>query len=183
MRTGLLAGSVAAVVVALVSLPLRSPLDSLLNSATVVLGVLAGGLIAWFAWRALANGPHRHLYYVGSLGGGLVVATIIAAIGETQVERMISFLVALAAIAVVVGDRDIYGRRHRRDSGKTLRWGYRHQSSGRDLSRPGGGSPTDLCCGGQKRRRCDVHPRADELYVGADADSDADGRARSLCRG
>ena len=52
MRTGLIAGSIAAMVATLVSLPLRSPSDAILNSATVAVGVLTVGLVAGMAWNS-----------------------------------------------------------------------------------------------------------------------------------
>ena len=43
MYAAMIAGSIAAIVDALVSLPLRSPDDALFNSATVVVGALISG--------------------------------------------------------------------------------------------------------------------------------------------
>ena len=102
LRSGLISGSVAAIVAALVSLPLRSPLDSYFNSASVVLGGLAAGLIAAGAWSVFSNTPKRRIYYAGVLGGGLGTVTLLAAIGDTQVDRLLSFSAPLAAIAFIV---------------------------------------------------------------------------------
>ena len=55
MRAGITAGSISAVVAAIVSLPLRSPDDILMNSATVVIGALLAGLSAGIVWRFLAG--------------------------------------------------------------------------------------------------------------------------------
>lgn len=98
IRAGVVAGSVSAVLAALISLPLHSPDDPLLNSGTVAFGALLAGLAAGAIWRALArqSGRPRIFAVIWSLGFGLVV--LVAAAGETQLERSVSFIVPLAAI-------------------------------------------------------------------------------------
>ena len=98
IRAGVLAGSVSAVVAALSSLPLHSPDDPLLNSATVTFGTLLVGLAAGALWRALARYTARPRLFavIWALGLGLVV--LVAAVGETQLDRFASFVVPLAAI-------------------------------------------------------------------------------------
>ena len=61
MRNGVSAGSIAAVVVVLVSLPLRSPADNVFNSATVGLASLLVGIAAGLLWDNLADGQRRLL--------------------------------------------------------------------------------------------------------------------------
>ena len=99
---GLIAGSISAVVSSLVSLPLQSPSDALVNSATVTLGTLFAGLAAGILWRSLANSPKRTRLFAAlwALGFGLSVLFGVAV--ETQLERFFSFIVPLAAIVFVM---------------------------------------------------------------------------------
>ena len=99
MLAGLTAGAIAAIVAALVSLPLHSPVDSAFNSATVAVAALAVGLIAGLLWMRLSS---KVLWYAVALAGLFVVALVIAFAGNTQLDRMVSFMVPLAAIVVVV---------------------------------------------------------------------------------
>ena len=99
MLAGLTAGAIAAVIAALVSLPLHSPLDSAFNSATVVVVALVVGVISGFLWTRFSD---RMLWFLGALAGLFVIALVIAFVGNTQLDRMVSFMVPLAAIVVVV---------------------------------------------------------------------------------
>jgi len=73
----------AAVVAALVSLPLRSPVDNVFNSATVVLASLLVGTAAGLIWDRLASNQRRMHYYADAMVLGLVAVVIIAAVGNT----------------------------------------------------------------------------------------------------
>ena len=99
MLAGLTAGAIAAVIAALVSLPLHSPLDSAFNSATVAIAALIVGVISGFLWTRFSD---RILWFLGALAGLFVIALVIAFVGNTQLDRMVSFMVPLAAIVVVV---------------------------------------------------------------------------------
>lgn len=92
----------AAVVAALVSLPLRSPVDNVFNSATVVLASLLVGTAAGLIWDRLASNQRRMHYYADAMVLGLVAVVIIAAVGNIWLERLMSFTVPLAAIAFIV---------------------------------------------------------------------------------
>lgn len=97
----LLAGSASAVVAALVSLPLRSPHDGLLNSASVTWGVLALAVMAGLLWRTLRTKSRGRRSFVVVMAAGFIgwtVAVLIAG-NAVEVERMASFTVPLAAIA------------------------------------------------------------------------------------
>ncbi len=96
---GLTAGAVAAIIAALVSLPLHSPVDSAFNSATVTVVALAVGLIAGLLWMRLSS---KVLWYAVALAGLFIVALVIAFAGNTQLDRIVSFMTPLAAIVVVV---------------------------------------------------------------------------------
>ena len=98
IRAGVVAGSGAAVIAALVSLPLHSPDDPLLNSATVVVGTLLAGVSAGVLWRALAMYPQRPRIFavVWTIAFGLAVLSAVA--GEEVLDRFVSFLVPLEAI-------------------------------------------------------------------------------------
>ena len=102
MRIGLIAGSIAAIIAALVSLPLHSPADNVFNTATVAIASLLVGIVAGLIWQALAANQRRLEYYAGILAFGLVVVVAIAVIGDIWLERLMSFAIPLAAIAFVV---------------------------------------------------------------------------------
>ncbi len=102
VRAGLIAGSIAAITAALVSLPLHYPDDILLNSATVVAGTLAVGLAAGVAWRILAN-SHGHLRRFALLWGtGFTLSVLFAVAGETQMDRFVAFVLPLSSIVFAV---------------------------------------------------------------------------------
>ena len=89
-------------VAVLVSLPLRSPSDSLLNSATVAVAALTVGLAAGMAWNRLAETRRPHLYFYCVLAGGLAAVRLLAAAAETQIDRAFAFSAPLASIAFVM---------------------------------------------------------------------------------
>lgn len=100
---GLLAGSVAAIIVVAVSIPLESPSDAYFNSASVSVGSLGLGLGAGLLWRIMsACGRNRLLYFniVMSVLSIMMVAATLAL--ETYLERSASFILPLAALAVGV---------------------------------------------------------------------------------
>ena len=98
MTAGIVAGSIAAVVAALVSLPLRSPDDILLNSVTVVGGALLAGIISGTIWRTLAGRPKRIIWFgmVWSVCFGLTA--LLAVAGETQLDHFAAYVLPLGAI-------------------------------------------------------------------------------------
>tara|TARA_B100000315_G_scaffold132120_1_gene121568 strand:- start:110 stop:640 length:531 start_codon:yes stop_codon:yes gene_type:complete len=98
MVAGLTAGSIAAVVAVLVSLPLRSPDDILLNSATVTISSLLAGVIAGVVWRLVGNTPNRPRRFGLIWTAIFAVVALITLGGETQLERFITFVLPLAAI-------------------------------------------------------------------------------------
>ncbi len=102
MRTGLIAGSAGAVVAAILSLPLRSPVDNVFNTATVVVASLIVGVAAGLIWDKLASSRRRLPYYAGSLALGLIAVMAIAVVGNIWLDRLMSFTVPLAVVAFVV---------------------------------------------------------------------------------
>ena len=99
MRAGLTAGAVAAIIAVLVSLPLHSPVDSAFNSATVAIACLVLGVIAGLLWNRLGERP---MLIVGALLALFVVVLIVAFVGNSLLDRFLSFVLPLAAIAFVV---------------------------------------------------------------------------------
>ena len=99
MLAGLTAGAIAAVIAALVSLPLHAPVDSAFNSATVAVAALGVGVISGLLWSRFSG---RLLWFLAGLAAIFVLALIIAFGGNTQLDRMVSYMVPLAAIVVVV---------------------------------------------------------------------------------
>lgn len=102
MQAGLIAGAVAAIVAVAVQLPLESPSDAFLNSASVVIFTLLLGLIAGAVWHAVERNPKNLVYFATVLVAGFLVISVGALAANTQVERMASFTLPLAAIAFVV---------------------------------------------------------------------------------
>ena len=99
MLAGLTAGAIAAVIAALVSLPLHSPVDSAFNSATVAIVALVVGGISGLLWSRFSE---KLVWFLGGLAMVFVIALVIAFAGNTQLDRMVSYMVPLAAIVVVV---------------------------------------------------------------------------------
>lgn len=102
MTAGIIAGSISAVVAALVSLPLRSPDDILLNSVTLVAGALLAGVVAGIIWRILAGHPRRTLWFgvVWCICFGLTALFAVA--GETQLDHFTTFVLPLEAIVFAI---------------------------------------------------------------------------------
>ena len=99
MLAGLTAGAIAAIIAALVSLPLHSPVDSAFNSATVAVACLVLGLISGVLWARMGERP---LLINGLLGALFIVVLIVAFVGNSLLDRFLSFVLPLAAIAFVV---------------------------------------------------------------------------------
>ena len=99
LRAGLTAGSVAAVAAVLVNLPLEAPTDTYFNSGSVMMGALAAGAGDGALWRAMEGRGMRQwavFYTVHWLV--FAVVAIAALVGETQLERSISYILPLAGI-------------------------------------------------------------------------------------
>ncbi len=99
VRGALLAGATAAIVAALVSLPLHSPHDALLNSASVTWGVLLLALVSGLVYRRLSLRPNALRRFAIVMTVGFLVWVAIAFAGGTMLTRMVPFSVPLAAIA------------------------------------------------------------------------------------
>ena len=102
MRVGLIAGSVAAVAASLVSLPLRSPNDLLLNSVTVSVAAIALGIAAGAAWSRLAGTKRPTLYFSLLLAAALILFALSSLLLDAFLERSFTFSVPPAATAVVL---------------------------------------------------------------------------------
>ncbi len=97
---GLTSGALAAIVASLVQLPLHSPTDVVFNSLTVTAGSLVAGLLAGALWAiAVKSASRRRLFYAVWLALFGILAGAAAA-GDTQIDRMVSFVVPLAAIVM-----------------------------------------------------------------------------------
>jgi drug/metabolite transporter (DMT)-like permease len=94
------AGSVSGVAGALVSLPLESPHDGLLNTGSVVFAALATGAVAGLGWKRLAPGQSGTVRFMllGLVAFGIVAGMVFAA--ETSIDRAISFILPLAGIII-----------------------------------------------------------------------------------
>ena len=102
LRAGLVAGSIAAVAAAGVSLPLHSPHDALLNTGSIVIGALAVGVATGTLWRVAPDRRGRLLRFaiIWAIGLGAIVAVAVGA--EAQIDRSVSFVIPLAVIVVMV---------------------------------------------------------------------------------
>ena len=74
-------------------------MDSAFNSATVAVAALVVGVIAGLLWTWFST---KLLWFLVALAGLFIIALVIAFVGNTQLDRMVSFMVPLAAIVVVI---------------------------------------------------------------------------------
>ena len=102
MTPGLTAGSIAAIVAVLASLPLRSPSDTLLNSASVALAGLLAGVVAGIIWQVVGRSDRRYAYFGGAWAVLFLPAALaVALIGQSQLDNFAAFALPLAAIVFV----------------------------------------------------------------------------------
>ncbi len=100
IQAGLTGGAGAGVVGVLVNLPLVSPSDPFFNSATVMVGALLTGLAVGIWGRVLGEGHVRRAPFWSGIVFLMGLATIIAVVGESQLERSLSYIAPIAAIVV-----------------------------------------------------------------------------------
>ena len=103
MSSGLIAGSAAAVIAVVVSLPLRSPSDTLFNSASVALASLLAGALAGVLWWVLRDCGSRSVRFLAIWT--LVFIPAVAALalyGRTQLDHFTAFVLPLAGIIYLV---------------------------------------------------------------------------------
>ena len=99
MNAGITAGALAAIVAVLVSLPLKSPDDSLLNSASVAIASLLVGLISGLMWKMLVNTEGRPKKF-GILWGvsSVTVGAMLLSAFAVQLDNLIPFALPLVVI-------------------------------------------------------------------------------------
>lgn len=102
VRAGVTAGSIAAIVAALVNLPLEAPADTFFNSGSVVLGSLAVGLGAGFLQKALDGREDTDTPFLSILALAFLLVCVFAIATQTQLERAVAYIVPLAAIVFVL---------------------------------------------------------------------------------
>ncbi len=98
LRAGTLVGAASGIIATLVQLPLHSPSDILFNSASVTFGSLAAGSVAGYMWRELSKRGFSIWVIAGIWFGVFDIVVLFAALGETQLDRTLSYGVPLAAI-------------------------------------------------------------------------------------
>ncbi len=101
MGPALIAASIAAIAAVVISLPLRSPHDTLVNSATVAILTLIVGVAAGLAWDRLSESADRLRNFVIVMAVALVVIAVGLVALDTQLARSFSFGLPLAVVAFV----------------------------------------------------------------------------------
>ena len=103
MLAGLTAGAVAAFVAVLVSLTLRSPSDTLLNSASVALAALVAGALAGLLWLALKRTSRPALWFLAAWSAIVLPASaVVIVFGQSQLDGFVSFALPLALIVYLI---------------------------------------------------------------------------------
>ena len=99
MGSALIAASIAAIAAVAISLPLRSPHDTLVNSASVAIATLVVGVGAGLLWGRLSESADRLRNFVIAMAVALVVAAVALVAVDTQLARSFSFGLPLAVVA------------------------------------------------------------------------------------
>ena len=103
ISAGLIAGSIAALVGIILNLPLESPSDGYLNSGSVAVASVAAGLGAGILWRELGRYPrHRVTIFIVGLALVFALVSLVAVVGETYIERSITYIIPLSAAVLGV---------------------------------------------------------------------------------
>jgi hypothetical protein len=100
---GLAAGGVAAVIAALVSLPLDSPDDLFFNTGSVAIAALLLGLVGGILWRMLDGSPREMFFFGAAAVVGFVAAAIVAVVVQAFLfDDAVAYMLPLAAIVFAV---------------------------------------------------------------------------------
>jgi polyisoprenoid-binding protein YceI len=100
---GLMGGAIAAVLAALISLPLDSPDDLFFNTATVTIGALILGLASGLLWAVLEQRISGRQIYVAAAVVAFGAVVIVAAVSEqVAFSGSIKFILPLAALAFII---------------------------------------------------------------------------------
>ncbi len=96
---GIIPGAIAAIVAAIISLPLESPDDAVLNSGTVTIGALIAGLAIGAAWTAFSSKP---LLYAGAVIAAFVAVFVVAVLFASQLDGVYGYVIPLGIIVVAI---------------------------------------------------------------------------------
>lgn len=100
---GITTGSLAAIVAVLVSLPLHSPDDARLNSASVGIGAILVGMLSGLMWRLLKKTKQRTKNYTILWGVSCVtVSSMLLSAFSVQMDNLVPFALPLAAIVCLI---------------------------------------------------------------------------------
>ena len=103
MNAGITAGAIAAIIAVLVSLPLKSPDDVLLNSASVGIASLLVGLLSALMWRMLIN-TEKHVknYAILWAVSSVTVGSMLISAFAVQLDNLVPFALPLTIIVCVI---------------------------------------------------------------------------------
>lgn len=103
MNAGITAGAISAIIAVLVSLPLRSPDDALLNSASVGIASLLVGLLSGLMWRMLINTEKNVKNYVILWAvSSVTVGSMLISAFAVQLDNLVPFALPLTIIVCIV---------------------------------------------------------------------------------
>ena len=103
MNAGITAGAISAIIAVLVSLPLKSPDDALLNSASVGIASLLVGLLSALMWRMLIN-TEKHVknYLILWAVSSVTVGSMLISAFAVQLDNLVPFALPLTIIVCVI---------------------------------------------------------------------------------
>jgi uncharacterized membrane protein len=96
LYAGLGAGALAAIIAVLVSLPLESPDDIVLNAGSVGFGALVVGAANGILWHFSASDSKFNKRYIVLSAVLFVVIIAVASLAQTQFDDAVSFTIPLA---------------------------------------------------------------------------------------
>ena len=103
MNAGITAGGISAIIAVLVSLPLKSPDDVLLNSASVGIASLLVGILSALMWRMLINTEKNIKNYVILWAvSSVTVGSMLISAFAVQLDNLVPFALPLTIIVCLV---------------------------------------------------------------------------------
>jgi len=99
---GLAAGSVAALIASLVSLPLNSPDDVGFNTLTVTIASLVAGVVLGGCWAYLEPRRLGRVFYAVAALAVFGIAALVALAAEPFLSGTLSYAIPVAAVAIII---------------------------------------------------------------------------------